>query len=121
MKVSAKGQSPTKAKQRMDRALSEFRSEALKQIFVSVKLINHQALISLITIQNLLIVKKVYLSFRKKRQASKPLNFLAEAIVSSTEVANRPKLREATLQNYLILATKSKKRNKPLIRLLNKY
>ncbi len=99
VKVSAKGQSPLEAKQRMDRALSEFRVRGVKtNIPFLLKLINHPGFDKFDYHTKFIDSEKSLFEFSgRKDRASKTLNFLAEVIVNgNTEVANRPKLRETT-------------------------
>ena len=99
VKVTAKGQSPIEAKERMDRALREFRVRGVKtNIPFLLKLINHEGFDKFRYHTKFIDSEKSLFNFSsRKDRASKTLNFLAEVIVNgNTEVANRPKLRETT-------------------------
>ena len=99
VKVTAKGQSPIEAKERMDRALSEFRVRGVKtNIPFLLKLINHDGFDKFRYHTKFIDSEKSLFNFSsRKDRASKTLNFLAEVIVNgNSEVANRPRLRETT-------------------------
>ena len=99
VKVTAKGQSPLEAKERMNRALSEFRVRGVKtNIPFLLKLINHKGFDKFIYHTKFIDSEKNLFNFAKRKdRASKTLNFLAEVIVNGNpEVANRPKVRETT-------------------------
>ena len=84
VKVSAKGQSPVEAKQRMDRALREFRVRGVKtNIPFLLKLINHSGFDKFDYHTKFIDSEKSLFEFSgRKDRASKTLNFLAEVIVN---------------------------------------
>jgi pyruvate carboxylase len=116
VKVTAKGQSPLEAKERMNRALSEFRVRGVKtNIPFLLKLINHDGFDKFIYHTKFIDSEKSLFNFSNRRdRASKTLNFLAEVIVNgNSEVANRPKLREVTpakLSDFGIAKSKNAKK-----------